>query len=238
MDQDYTPADGERVSLKRTALRAFIGSIVVSALLGIWALVAGEFGQLAVKVLLSSLCISAGSLCAMGAALLESRGARLPSLPAIGLSCATVVLLLVGIWGEVEGKNFWKMVLTLGSFAVASAHVSLLLLARLAPRFAWMRVATWSLTILLALYGTSLVWAEADGEGYGRILGVLSILVTAVTLATPVLHRLSQDVPVVGASGAGRVPMLCPSCGARCDQPLGDAECPRCGTRFRVVLAP
>lgn len=246
MTQDYTLPGGQRAPIKRLALRAFIGSIVVSALLGIGALLSGEFGELALKVLFSSLCVSAASLCAMGgAALLESRGARLPSVPAMWLSAIGLGLVLVGIWGEVDGEYFWKTSVTLVVFAVACAHVSLLLMARLAPRFAWLRPTTWGLIFALAAYGSALLWGEADGEGFFRLLGVLSILVAALTLATPVLHRMSRDdldaaSPESSASTASPtdpVPMLCPSCAARCDQPLGDAECPRCRTRFRLVLS-
>ncbi len=231
--------DWLRLLTKRAALRAFVASIAVSALLGTWALLAGEFGDLQLKVLLSSLSVSAASLCAMGgAALLESRGDRLLSAPAILLSGIGLVLLLFGLWSEVDDQEFWKTTATVCFFAVACSHASLLRLAWLAPRHAWLGPSAAVLVLLLAAYGTFMVWAEADSEARFRWLGVLSILVAAATLMTPVLRRLSREdfAQREVAPDAGRVDMLCPVCSARFHDTLGHVDCPRCRARFTIEL--
>lgn len=232
-------ADRSEAPIKRAALWAFIGSILVSALLGIWALLAGDFGDLQVKVLLSSLCVSAASLCAMaGAALLESRGERLLSSAALVLSCVGLVLLLCGIWGELDDEVYWKSTVTVAVAAVGSAHVCLLRLARLSRSRSWMRPTSAVLILLLAAYGIGMLWLEPDADVHFRLLGVLSILVAAATLATPVLHRLSRD-ELAGEARPGpgaAVALLCPSCGARFSSPLGQVVCPRCAVRFRIEL--
>lgn len=237
MTQAYTAPGGEHASLKRTILRSFIGSIVLSALLGIWALLAGGASQLELKVLLSSLSVSAASLCAMGgAALLESRGERATSVPAIGFSCVGLALLLFAIWAEADQDDFLRLIVTTWILAVAASHLSLLRFARLAPRYRWLWPVTWILVAVLAAYGILLLWEEPNGEAFFRILGVLSILVAAVTLATPVLHRLGREDLTPASASPESVAMLCPSCGAKMARPLGDVECARCGARFRVAL--
>jgi NADH pyrophosphatase NudC (nudix superfamily) len=48
--------------VKRIALRILIGSVAFSALLGIWALLSGDFGEIQAKVMGTSLFISGASI--------------------------------------------------------------------------------------------------------------------------------------------------------------------------------
>ena len=109
--------------MRQTALRVLIGSVVVSALLGIWALLVGDFGEFEGKVLLTSLCISGASLLAMACAAAWDKG-PLPLLPraGMGLSVAGFAYLIVLIWAEAKSVEAWKTAATLLIFATAAAH--------------------------------------------------------------------------------------------------------------------
>lgn len=238
---------GARLPSRRTALRAFIGSIAVSTMLGIWALLAGGFGELQVKVLLSSLSVSAGSLCAMGgAAAIEARSERGLGVPAIALSGLSLALVLIGIWAEADAEAYWKFTATACFFAAAFAHTSLLGLARFKPVHRWLSTAMLWLVLGLAGYGAVLLWSEASEEAAYRFLGVLSILVAAGTLATPVVHRLDAAPAPTGATNnvaplplgtsTREVSMLCPTCSVNFQHSLGPVQCPQCGAQFQLQM--
>lgn len=230
-------AAGPEIGAKRTALRVFVASILASALLGIWALLAGDFGDLQAKVLFSSLSVSAASLLAMGgAARLEARPGWFPAAPAIVLAVLGLVLVLLGLWTEATDDTFWKTTATVCFFATAHAHASLLQLARLSRRHVWVGASTVALSFVLAVHGTWMMWNVPVGETAIRVLGVLSILVAAGTLATPVFDRLGRGEVEDADTSEGGVAMLCPNCGTRFVHALGEVECPRCATRFRVDL--
>src|SRR5262245_61351969 len=122
--------------LTRAFLYAMIGSVVLSAVLGIIAILAGGFGWLEVRILLTTVTIAVTRICGLAdGAYLSLRGKH--PLPGAGIALAlgAGVLILIGIWGEVQGEMFWKVTAAASVFAVACAHLSLLSLARLAEWF-------------------------------------------------------------------------------------------------------
>ena len=111
---------------------------VVSALLGIAALLSGEFGELQLKVLLTSLTVTAGSICVLACAT-RMRKKGLGPLPMFGVvvSILAATTCVTAIWTEAGGELVWKSVWSLWVLAGSTAHVCLLSLATLSPRFAW-----------------------------------------------------------------------------------------------------
>ena len=102
-------------------------------------------------------------------------------------------------------------------------------LAHLAPRFRWALVSAYLLALLLALSVIVLMWAESEEELAWRGVGVLSVLLSAATIAVPVFHRMSRLEGAEARPGAAR---FCPACG----RALAAApdRCADCGARFRV----
>ncbi len=97
----------ERITFKKTALWALIISTSFSALLGIITLVSGDFGDVELKILLTSLSISAGSICALSCAfLLEKRRIIQLAFPGIMLAIIGTILLITGIWTEFDNEIF------------------------------------------------------------------------------------------------------------------------------------
>ena len=78
--------------------------------------------------------------------------------------------------------------------AAACGHISLLTLARLDRRFIWARHAAWVAVWALTAYLLFLIWnpREIEREITGRILGVLAIVLAAITVVTPIFHKLSS----------------------------------------------
>lgn len=236
--------------MKRYALWILVASVAISALLGCVALLSSHFGETQGKVLLSTLAIAQASLLAMvcGVAMGKPATAPLAKLGAV-LAVATAPLLLTAIWGEVEGKTFWRMTGTLEVAAVAVAHVSLLLTARLRVDRRWMVVATIFAALALAAIVVGLLWeAFEDMKDLWRPLGVLSILTCAGTLLVWVFHRMNAGAvaaavaldAVTGAPG-GDVPRIrhCVACGAdRIEVSPTGVRCFTCGAHFHVTVEP
>lgn len=185
------------MNLKRLFLYLLIASVSLSALIGIVVILFGNFGDLETKILLTTMTVTVTSILglACGAYYETGRGRLVPS---IGIACAIVsaVLWIILIWnGTIHEDLFVKGLMSVTLFAASCSHISLLSLARLEKRFMWARYAThatvWSLTALLLF----LIWSTRwhDEEMVGRVIGVLSILIGALTVITPVFHKLSRD---------------------------------------------
>lgn len=217
--------------MKRIALRILIGSVVASALLGIWALLSGDFDETQIKVLLTSMCISGASILSMAcAAAWESR--RWPFLPRLGMGLAIAGFssLIILIWSEIEGDGAWKSTITLLILATTAAHISLVGLARMKPRHAWLVPTTALCATMLATLLIATIWPESDDENVWRWIGVLSILLSAFTILVPVFQRMGRvEAPVL----RDRV-RFCPGCGKALEAAFGDVTCSVCGDTYHV----
>jgi hypothetical protein len=196
------------LSLKKSFLYALIGSVGLSALLGILAIAIGDFGEFEVRVLLTSLTISGASLCGLSCgAALETGRARVLPLSGIALAALAALLVVAGIWSEFRSDLYWKSTATVSILAVACSHMALLLLARLAPQYAWAKwtagLAVFSVVMILS----AMLWGDVDEDPMFRLLGVAAILDGAITILIPILHRLSR-ADVAFLSGPGGASLL------------------------------
>lgn len=179
------------IPIRRLAVAALIASLVVSGLLGIAALLVQEFGELQFKVLLSSLTVSAASILALASGAALRLGRRRLAEAGIVTTVLSAVLILVLLWFEVNEIWFVRAVASVGTVAVALSHASLLALARLSPRYEWIRTLAYVSVVLLTGVLISLYWIEQNEPWYFRLMGILSICVTVLTVLVPIFHRLS-----------------------------------------------
>ena len=225
------------MSAKRLSLYLLVASLCVSGLLGIIALIVGDFGDLEIRILLTSLTVSGGSLLALcGGAALEKRAHSKLGMGAIAFAAVGVVLLLIGIWAEIGEDNYWRTVASVWTIAVSFALLSLVTLARLEARFQWAMRGEFFLVALLTLLLLTLYWADFEVEWYMRLLGSVSILFTFFTLLIPILVKVGQIGEPTTQGAPATVPQLCPQCGTRVEAPLGRVACLSCGTVFEVSM--
>jgi hypothetical protein len=187
----------QNLGLKKVFLYTLIASVAVSAVIGIGVLVFGNFGDVESKILLTTLTITVTSILGLASgAYLEAGRGRL--LPVAGIICsmASAAMWVIVIWSWRDTNDtFVKFLMSATLFAVSCSLLSLLSLARLDRRFIWTRyaahIATWALAAIL-LY---LIWlTPADfSDLLGRTIGVLGIIIGALTVATPVFHKLSSE---------------------------------------------
>lgn len=226
---------------KRIALWFLIASIAASAVLGIITVLAGSFNDLQIRIILTTLTISAASICALASgALWEQRRERFLSLAGAVLALLAAILIIAGIWTEASNKEFWKFTISVSLLAVATAHVCLLALAKLARRFAWNRVAVSVAIYFLAGLFVYIIYFTPKGDTGVRIVGATSIIVAALTILTPIFHRLSRgDLDASGSSALrqGRFETItCPQCGVPQANGTGTIECDSCGCKFVVTI--
>ena len=230
----------ERVSqrqlgLQRLALRVLIASVVVSAAMGVFALLVGEFGDTQSKLLLTSLCVSGAAIEAMACGFALERG-RLGSFPLLGIATgiAGFGLLIGGLWADAGSDPFWRSTGTVLVLAAAATHACVVSPFGLVGRFRWVFGAAYALNALVTALVVIAIWSEPEGSGYWRFLGAVAILLAAATIAIPVLRRLGEGAP--RAAEIDPAPAeYCPRCGEPLVQP-GDRSCPQCGSRFRVMF--
>ena len=179
---------------KRVFLYLFIASISISALIGIGVVLFGDFSDLEIRVLLTTLTIAVTSIMGLACgAYLERENVRLP-VTGIVLAAFSAILWLIVIWYRGAPKEwFMKTTVTVTILGFACAHLSLLSLARFEKKFAWIHPSTHFLIWCLAGFAVFVVWGEPDryGKAIARTMGMLGILVAAATLVTPVFHKLS-----------------------------------------------
>ncbi|MGH3136143.1 MAG: hypothetical protein ACRDPV_06595 [Gaiellaceae bacterium] len=120
--------------------------------------------------------------------------------------------------------------------AAACAVASLVALARLAPRHAWVFTVTLALLVVGAAIVSLLPWLGDDPpDAYVRALGVVMIVLAAFTVTVPVLHWVDRAALVVAETETGAV-RFCPYCGRELDGVVGvDLRCARCGRGFTVT---
>jgi hypothetical protein len=93
---------------------------------------------------------------------------------------------------QLENEAYWKTVVCVSIFAVATVHVCLLSIARLSGRFRWMfLVACQVIYGLAVLLSITIIW-EIDEDRMFRFLAAIAIVDAALTLVLPLLHRISR----------------------------------------------
>ena len=185
----------ERLDLRRTFLYLLIASVAVSALFAISVILFGDFGNFEVRVMMTTLTITVTSIIglACGAAI-EAGKARILPFTGIAAAALSALALFLIIWNVLdENEVFIKSTVTAVTVSIVCSHLSLLALARLDSRFRWSWPAAFVLDWLLAGILLFLMWFEPEGDSgiVFRVIAVLSILIGAVTVMTPIFHKLS-----------------------------------------------
>ena len=185
-----------RVRPKISFLYSLIASVGVSALIGIGVLLFGNFGNFEIRVMMTTLTVTATSILGLACgAYLESGRGRLMPAAGIALSVIAAMMTFLIIWNVYDrSETFIKATGTATLLALCCSHLSLLSLARLDARFRWSRNAVHVFIWLLAAILLYLMWFEPEGSSdlVFRVIGILSILIATITVMTPVFHRLSS----------------------------------------------
>jgi hypothetical protein len=190
----------QNLNLKKLFLYSLIISISLSALIGIGVILFGNFGDLEAKILAATFTISGTSILglACGAYLETKRGKLLPSF-GIGFSVLSAVFGLIVIWNNfsIDNEFFSKIIVSSIIFAVACSHLSLISIPKLDEKFQWSKIVLTFCVWLLVGILLFIIWIQPQSESdlVIRIIAVLAIIITALTIVTPIFYKLSRTLP-------------------------------------------
>ena len=221
------PAAPRRL-LRRIVRQIILLSIVINAVLGIWAL-GGELGAFQGRVLASSLLVTAtwvvGLAC--GSAITTD---RLWYFPHIGIGAAGVgfALIIAAVWNDFAVRPLWQTGGSLVTLAVTAAYISLMSAIHAEGQARRIKVASYVLALAVAAMTIAIYWGASIDEGVVRSYGISWVLLGAATVAVPIMVRLQAPEDLARVTH-------CPFCGTGVQARLGHgARCEECGERFRV----
>lgn len=223
---------GPRV--RRVGLGVFFVSLAINAALGIGAVLAPDFGDTAVRVLQTSLLVTAFLLVCLAVepAWERRRMGFVPPLTAV-LGALTVGLTALLLWEVVESGS--RLAGTGAVLTAGGVLLSLIGLARLRDGLRWVVPVDVVLSALLGGLMIGSIWFEPSSSAYERLTGVSAIALAAFVVATPVLHWVSRSALAVAEVTTERV-RFCPFCGATLPESESGpvSVCGRCEHRFEV----
>ena len=223
-------------SMTKTALYVMISSVVLSAILGIIAILSGDWGWYEFRILLTTMTISGASICILACvALWERKNTKLLPLLGISLSLVGAMLMIFGIWTEPGDDIFWKLTVSLIVYAIATSHLCLLSLARLSKNYVW---ALWLAYLVIYGLASIIAWMVIDENSSTeafQFLGVVSILVGSVSILIPIFQKFSASVSD-DTQPPLAVRITCPQCGNEQTHTLGEITCEKCRSVFVIKI--
>ncbi len=180
---------------KKSFLRLLVGAIVLSAAIGIFIFLIGDFGETETKLLLTTLSVGVFSLAGLCCSSVYDR-VNLQSFSKVGMVFSIVgfFLTFIAIWEFVDMDYMGKPLAIFLVLAITTAHISLLQL--IIPRSDKVHLMMKSTLILISIVSlmiiAGLLLDFEIGNIYFRILGVFAILDVLGTIATPLVNRMSD----------------------------------------------
>ncbi|MEM6885936.1 MAG: hypothetical protein AAF571_12990 [Verrucomicrobiota bacterium] len=182
------------LQMGKVFLYTLICSVGFASLIGIMALLSSNFGEVQIKVLLTALSISGASLCGLAAGVsLEKSRVKVLGWSGMILSLIGCAGVVCGIWTELANSSFWKGTTAIWLWGAASAHGSLLALARLKETFIWSKWGGITSSLLLATVLSHGILTETFSGDVWTVIGILSILIAGFSICTPIFHLLSRS---------------------------------------------
>lgn len=187
----------QKLNLRKFFLYLLIGSVSVSAVLGIAVILFGNFGDFEGKVIGTTFTITCTSILglACGANIEIKQGKILPY-GGIIFAIISAIIWIFMIWYEPMQEEFYlKLAGSITLLAVAFSHLSLITLARLDERFQWAMIVLFISSIGLVLILQGIIWSDGvESEFIERAVAVLSIGVASLTVMIPIFHKLSDNL--------------------------------------------
>ena len=181
-------------SLKRIFLGALVASLSISALVAIFIFLFGEFGEMEIRILFTTLAIGGFSLTGLCSSVLYDRGTLRP-FAVFGMLVAVIGFLIavLGIWELIADDDLWKPLFISIILSFSIAHISLLSLAR--SESGRMNLFLTLTVVFIAIVAGMLVMPilndfEDLGEFYFRLLGVFAVLDVLGTILVPILRKV------------------------------------------------
>ena len=188
------------VTGRRILLLVVAGLLTASALLAIGILLVGHFGSTEGRILGTTALLAGYGIVALPAVMLLDQGRFRPlALASATLAVVGAVLALALVWTPSAGDTFGRTVGSVTVFAVMSAQASLLAFRRQdrdPPVVRRLFAASCGTGALIAVIGSTMLWANPNGGLYPRLFGALVVLDLLLVALQPILARARPVGPV------------------------------------------
>jgi hypothetical protein len=184
----------ETFNFKRAFLVGLILALILSAIVGIYIFIKGEFGELENKILITTGSLSVYSLLGLCSALEHGQQKlRLFSVIGMILSLLAFIFSLFIIWQYPQAKGVAETFMLLTIFTFSFAHMSLLFLLKVDSALVkYSLYTTFVFIIIVALMLSFIVIFHYEEEIFFKFLGVFAILDALGSIVTPLLHVSRQ----------------------------------------------
>ena len=199
---------------RRIAIIAIIASLSLTAVIGIFTLLTGAFGETQGKILLTTLLMAGFSITSLCHLAVAGRTLRVVGYTGIGVSVVAFILGIALIWQDWQNFSGWDvlgkafMVFSILSISFAHANLLLLLGERKRPVIRLGLLVTVGFIALVAILIIIPILTDGDipgenGDAYWRVFGVIAIVDVFGTIVVPVTSRFILDGPRAGVAAAG-----------------------------------
>jgi len=205
-----------RSSIRRFLMRALAASLSVAAAAAVLALLTGDFGDIDVRVILTSLGFAICSATGSSGAAARLRGSgtlKLLGTITVAASIVAFVLLLIGLWRTTDdwgSDDIWRAFGCVAVAGIATSHACVMLGALRRNDSDAVRSFTFAslgfgaldaIAVMLPLSGL----AEGIDDPWPRIFGAALVLLVLTSLLPPILRR-SARIASSSAGVNGRTP--------------------------------
>ena len=185
----------QNFNFKKIFLITMIISLSISALIGVFVFLFGNFGETEFRLLMTTLTIGGYSLTGLCCSVLYEKRKFAPlALFGIVISVIGFIYKILLIWEFIDfwDEDSWKALIIFLVLAFSTAHSCLLLLIKSNKSLVNIALsATLIFISIVALMLIIMVLNEFDlGEFSFRLLGVFAILDVLGTIITPILNKV------------------------------------------------
>ena len=187
--------------LGRVVLRLVVGSLLVAGAAACVALLGGGFGDVDLKIIATSTLLALVSATTGSGLAVRHRHPVLGGATAV-LSLVTFVLVLIGMWPELDSEGYWRATGCLAIGALEGAHASFVLAwrrdddARSAVAATRVAVVAAAISCVMGVAPTAGLTSDSiDAAAYAQILGAVLVVQLVATAVAPLLRRLGTGVP-------------------------------------------
>jgi hypothetical protein len=187
----------------RKGILLWVAAVALAAtgIAGVVVLLSGNESDTSGRILGTTAAIAGASLLAIpGAVLFDRMRALLLARVTVGLAGASLLLVLIMIWGVEDVDALWKLLACAFAAALACTQTAALVATRReGERQAVSRifVAATVVVVIVAAMGALGAVAEVDNEAYWPIFGALSVIDIVLVLMRPIVRRMTPQ----GATG-------------------------------------
>lgn len=198
---------------RKGAIYGIIVSFSLAAVVGIIALLSGDFGETQGRIVLTTLLLGATSITALCHLAVADRAMRIVGFVGLAASAVSLITGVVLIWRDWDSPGFdqwFKAFAIAGVIAVSFAHANLLLLLagrrraviRIGLMITLVMIAVVAIMIILPIASEGEIPGVRNEEWYWRLFGVVGILDVLGTVVVPVLAIFVRDAPAVAVADA------------------------------------